>query len=478
MAAKRLSRGRLRERMFGDRDFYAQVVAVVVPIIIQNTVSNVVSLLDNVMVGRVGTLQMSAVAIVNQLLFVFNLCIFGGLAGAGIFATQYAGAHDDKGVRDCFRVKWMIALSMLACALVVLIAFPKRLIGMYLAQETAQADAAATLGFGMDYLTVMLWGLLPFGVSQVYASTLREVGETRLPMFASVAAILVNLVFNYFLIFGKCGFPELGVTGAAIATVLSRYVETAIIMVYTHMKSHHFGFIRGAYRSLRVPKPLMISILCRGTPLLVNEFLWSSGMAVLLQCYSVRGLDVVAACNIATTVSNLFKVVFLSMGNAVAIMVGQALGANDIERAKNCTWRLMTLSVGSNLIMATLLALFAPAIPNIYNTEPHVRQIATQLIYVVAVMMPAYSFSHCCYFTLRSGGKTIITFLFDSVFTWCVNVPAAWLLAYKTELGIVPLYFGVQALEMVKVVVGFVLVKKGVWIHNIVAPVAAEEESA
>ena len=478
MAAKRLSRGRLRERMFGDRDFYAQVVAVVVPIIIQNTVSNVVSLLDNVMVGRVGTLQMSAVAIVNQLLFVFNLCIFGGLAGAGIFATQYAGAHDDKGVRDCFRVKWMIALSMLACALVVLIAFPKRLIGMYLAQETAQADAAVTLGFGMDYLTVMLWGLLPFGVSQVYASTLREVGETRLPMFASVAAILVNLVFNYFLIFGKCGFPELGVTGAAIATVLSRYVETAIIMVYTHMKSHHFGFIRGAYRSLRVPKPLMISILCRGTPLLVNEFLWSSGMAVLLQCYSVRGLDVVAACNIATTVSNLFKVVFLSMGNAVAIMVGQALGANDIERAKNCTWRLMTLSVGSNLIMATLLALFAPAIPNIYNTEPHVRQIATQLIYVVAVMMPAYSFSHCCYFTLRSGGKTIITFLFDSVFTWCVNVPAAWLLAYKTGLGIVPLYFGVQALEMVKVVVGFVLVKKGVWIHNIVAPVAAEEESA
>ena len=478
MAAKILSRARLRERMFGDRNFYAQVVAVVVPIIIQNTVSNVVSLLDNVMVGRVGTLQMSAVAIVNQLLFVFNLCIFGGLAGAGIFATQYAGAHDDKGVRDCFRVKWMIALSMLACALVVLIAFPKRLIGMYLAQETAQADAAATLGFGMDYLTVMLWGLLPFGVSQVYASTLREVGETRLPMFASVAAILVNLVFNYFLIFGKCGFPELGVTGAAIATVLSRYVETAVIMVYTHMKSHHFGFIRGAYRSLRVPKPLMISILRRGTPLLVNEFLWSSGMAVLLQCYSVRGLDVVAACNIATTVSNLFKVVFLSMGNAVAIMVGQALGANDIERAKNCTWRLMTLSVGSNLIMATLLALFAPAIPNVYNTEPHVRQIATQLIYVVAVMMPAYSFSHCCYFTLRSGGKTIITFLFDSVFTWCVNVPAAWLLAYKTGLGIVPLYFGVQALEMVKVVVGFVLVKKGVWIHNIVAPVAAEEESA
>ena len=213
----------------------------------------------------------------------------------------------------------------------------------------------------------------------------------------------------------------------------------------------------------------------RGTPLLVNEFLWSSGMAVLLQCYSVRGLDVVAACNIATTVSNLFKVVFLSMGNAVAIMVGQALGANDIERAKNCTWRLMMAAVGSNLFMSILLILFAPSIPHIYNTEPHVRQIATQLLYVIAMMMPAYSFSHCCYFTLRSGGKTIITFLFDSVFTWCVNVPTAWLLAYRTGMGIVPLYFCVQALELIKVVIGFALVKKGVWIHNIVAPVAEKE---
>ncbi len=120
----------------------------------------------------------------------------------------------------------------------------------------------------------------------------------------------------------------------------------------------------------------------------------------------------------------------------------------------------MTAAVGSNLFMSILLILFAPSIPHIYNTEPHVRQIATQLLYVIAMMMPAYSFSHCCYFTLRSGGKTIITFLFDSVFTWCVNVPTAWLLAYRTGMGIVPLYFCVQALELIKVVIGFALVKK------------------
>ena len=459
---------RLRRALIGDRAFYSAMIAIVVPIIIQNTVSNVVSLLDNVMVGRVGTLEMSAVAIVNQLLFIFNLCIFGGLAGAGIFATQFAGAKDDEGVRHCFRIKWLIAIMMLVFAFSVFLLLPEQLIGLYLAEGTDPTDMARTMGFGKDYLLVMLLGLLPFAVSQIYASTLREVGETRLPMLASIAAILVNLVFNYLLIFVKLGFPRLGVTGAAIATVFSRYVEMAIIMIYTHLRSDVFPFIRGAYRSAYVPARLMRRVLKRGMPLLVNEFFWSSGMAVLLQCISVRGLDAVAAYNITSTVSNLFKVVFLSMGNAVAIMVGQALGANRIDEAKDTAWKLMAAAVASNLVMSTLLFALSPVIPQIYNTEPHVREIATKLLWVVALMMPMYSMAHCCYFTLRSGGRTIITFFFDSGFTWAVCVPVAYVLANLTQLPVVPMYLAVQSLEMIKVIIGVILVHKGVWVRNII----------
>lgn len=455
-------------KFLGDRAFYSKVIAIVLPIIIQNTISNVVSLLDNVMVGRVGTLEMSAVSIVNQLLFVFYLCVFGGLAGAGIFATQYAGAHDDDGVRHCFRIKWLIAVAMLICAFAVFIVFPRQLIGIYLAEGTNPQDLQLTLSFGLDYLRVMLIGLIPFAVTQIYASTLREVGETRLPMIASIAAILINLVFNYFLIFGKFGFPKLGVIGAAVATVLSRYVELAIIMVYTHVKKEQFAFIQGAYRSLHIPSRLLGDVFRRGMPLLVNEFFWSSGMAVLLQCYSVRGLDVVAACNIASTVSNLFKVVFLSMGNAVAIMVGQSLGANRPEEAKDTAWKLMAASVASNIVMSTLLLALSPVIPQIYNTEPHVRHIAMQMLWVVAAMMPLYSMAHCCYFTLRSGGRTIITFIFDSGFTWGICVPFAYVLANMTAMPIVPLYLAVQSLELIKVVIGTYLVHKGVWIRNII----------
>ena len=473
MSAKRES---IKSYLIGSRAFYAEVLAIVLPIIIQNTVSNVVNLLDNVMVGRVGTLEMSSVAIVNQLFFVFNLCIFGGLAGAGIFATQFAGAGEDDGVRHCFRMKWLIALTMFAAALVVFLSIPDRLISMYLAEGTQSAEAEQTFGFALSYLRVCLIGIFPFAASQVYASTLREVGETRLPMIASIVAILVNLVFNYLLIFGSFGFPRLGVVGAAVATVLSRYVELAIIVCYTHLKQKRFPFIQGAYRSLHIPGELFKNIIVRGMPLLVNEFLWSSGMAMLLQCYSVRGLGVVAAANISSTVANLFNVVFLSMGNAVAIMVGQALGASQMQRARRTAWQLIALSVASSVVMGAIMLVFAPLVPHIYNTEESVRQIATQFLRVVAVMMPVFSFSHCSYFTMRSGGRTWITFIFDSAFTWGISVPAAWLLANCTQLPIVPLYFCVQALDLIKAAIGFVLVKKGVWIRNIVS--AAPQEGA
>ena len=459
---------KLKNKLIGDSNFYRRVIAIVMPMIIQNTVTNVVNLLDNIMVGRVGTLEMSAVAIVNQLIFVFNLCIFGGLAGAGIFSTQYAGAGDTKGIRYCFRAKMVIAVLMFIICGAVFFVFANPLISMYLADGTPQKEAADTLGFATSYLKVMIIGLLPFAVSQVYSSTLREMGETKLPMIASIIAIFINLVFNYFLIFGKFGFPKLGVVGAAVATVLSRYIEMIFIVVLTAVKREKFKFINSAFKSLYVPKSLCADIFKKGFPLLINEFLWSLGMAVQLQCYSIRGLSVVAAVNISNTVNNLFNVVFLTMGNAVAIIVGQHLGANEIRKAKDSAWKLLALAVATCGVMGTVLAIVSPFVPHIYNTEESVKQMATSFLLVVAVLMPVYAFAHNCYFTIRSGGRTVITFLFDSVFTWGVAVPVAYILANFTTIAIVPLYFIVQSLEFVKCIVGFIFVKKGIWVRNII----------
>lgn len=456
-------------KLIGNRAFYAMVLAVVVPIIVQNAITNFVSLLDNLMVGRIGTDQFSGVAVANQLIYVFNLAVFGAVSGAGIFTAQYYGAGNLEGVRASCRYKIYAGalLSVLAIAL-FWIAGP-RLISLYLTDNSDPARVKDTLRYGLEYLHIMLLGIPPFAIAQSYASTLRETGETRLPMLAGIAAVIVNLIFNYLLIYGKLGFPELGVGGAAWATVLSRYVELAIIAVYTHSHGETHPFAEGLFRTLGIPRQVVREITLKGMPLLVNELLWSLGMATLNQIYSLRGLDVVAATNISTTVFNLFSVFFLSLGTAAAIIIGQDLGAGRIKTAIDHAWKMIAFSVGVSIAVGGALAACSGAIPLLYDVLPSVRNLASRLILVCACIMPANAFCNCEYFILRSGGKTGITFLFDCGFTWLICIPLAYVLTHFTPMGVVLIFLCVHSLDILKGLIGLILVRKGVWIHNIVS---------
>lgn len=457
------------KKLFGNKAFYRMVLGVAVPIMIQNGITNFVSLLDNIMVGRIGTEQMSGIAIVNQLLMVFNLAIFGAISGAGIFGAQFYGCKNHKGVQQTFRFKLYICAAIVLLGILVLFFGGERLILLYLHGEGNEAALEATLGYGRQYLLVMLTGLLPLAVEEIYAGTLRECGETKLPMIAGVAAVCVNLLFNYLFIFGKFGFPELGVVGAAVATVISRYIQAAIVIVWTHTHTGRMPFIVGAYRQLRIPAQLAGNIVKKGTPLMCNEILWAAGMAVLNQCYSMRGLDAVAALNISTTISNLFNIVFMAMGSAISIIVGQLLGAGRMEEAKDTDTKLVTFAVLSCLVLGGLMFLLAPLFPQLYKTSDTVKVLAAALLRVAACCMPLWAFMHATYFTLRTGGKTIVTFLFDSVFLWLVTTPVAFVLSRFTGLPIIPLYLSCQLLDIIKCIIGFILVKRGVWLNNIVS---------
>lgn len=455
-------------KLVGDRRFYKMVLAIAVPIMIQNGVTNFVGLLDNIMVGQVGTDQMSGVAIVNQLLFVFNLCIFGGVSGAGIFSAQFFGQKNYTGVRDTLRFKLVICGIITALGVVILSIFGSNLINLYLHEGSGAGDIGATLLYGEGYLWIMLIGLLPFALSQAYGSTLREAGETVLPMKAGITAVCVNLALNSLLIFGNLGFPALGIQGAAIATVISRVVECGIIVVWTHKHNTRNIFVQGLYKNFRIPAVLMKKIIIKGTPLLMNETLWSAGMAMLMQCYSVRGLSVVAGLNIATTIANLFNVVFIALGSAVAIIVGPLLGAGKMEEAKEQAYKMIFFSVGCCFIMGSLMALLAPLFPAIYNTTDEVKYLAAWFIRIAAFCMPIQGFLHATYFTIRSGGKTFITFLFDSVYLWVASVPFAFLLAHYTNMSILPIYLACQLIDLVKCLVGYIMLKKEIWMNNIV----------
>lgn len=444
------------------------VLAIAVPIMVQNGITNLVNLLDNIMVGRLGTEQMSGVSIVNQLIFVYNICIFGGVSGAGIFTAQYFGQKDSEGVRYTFRFKlWMTSILTVGAILLFLFC-DDLLINLYLSGSSDGGDLLAALEYGKRYLRIMLIGLPAFMILQVYASTLRECGETVVPMKAGMAAVLVNLVFNYFLIYGKFGFPQMGVAGAAIATSMSRYVEAAIVVLWTHKHTDAHPFAKGLYHSLTLPAPVAKKIFIKGMPLVINEALWSAGIAFLMQCYSVRGLNVVAGLNIANTVHNLFKVVFLALGNSVAIVVGQLLGAGKMEEARDKDNKMIAFSVMSCVGVALVMISLAPVFPLLYNTSAAVRHQAMVFMIAQAIFMPQEAFIHATYFTLRSGGKTVVTFFFDCVFLLLVNLPVVFMLSRFTQIPAHYIYVCCQVVDWIKCVIGFILVKRGVWIQNIV----------
>ena len=459
---------KLTQKLIGDGQFYKKVAIIALPVLVQNIITNFVSLLDNIMVGQIGTEQMSGVAIVNQLIFVFNICIFGGISGAGIFTAQYFGKGDHKGVRDTFRAKMIICLAVTLIAAGILFFFNDGLISLFLHQSDEGLDLTKTLGHAKEYIYIMLLGLLPFAVTQSYSGTLRETGQTVVPMFAGMVAFVVNMSLNYILIFGKLGAPELGVQGAAIATVIARYTECIVVILWTHIKHNKCKFIEGAYRSFKIPKHLVKEIATKGAPLMLNEVLWSLGTTMLVQCYSVRGLEAVSAMNISSTVSNLFFCAFFALGSAVSIIVGQLLGAGELERAVDEDRKLIALAVAVCLVIGGVLAAIAPIFPSVYNTTGSIKALATSLLRVAAVMMPLNAFAHMSYFTLRSGGKTIVTFIFDSVFVWGVSIPVAFILSRFTGLPVLELYIIVQSLELIKCIIGFIMLKKRLWVQNLV----------
>ena len=445
-------------------------MAVALPIMLQNGITNFVNMLDNIMVGRVGTDPMTGVSIVNTLLFVWNLCVFGGLSGIGIFTAQYCGKGDHEGVRWTFRLQLIVAVVLTVAGLAVFTFYGEQLIGLYLQEDNGGGSPELTLQAAAAYLAVMCVGFLPFAITQAYYSVIRAHEETVAPMVASFIAVGVNLLGNYILIFGKFGAPALGVVGAAAATVIARFTELLFIVIWAHTHTEKLPFIVGAFRSLYVPKALMAACIQKGTPLLANEALWSGGQAMLTQCYSVRGLSVVSAFNISQTLGNVFNVAFIAMGSATAIIMGQRLGEWGESRAKELkteAWKLTFFSVLLCVVSAMLMAAVSGLFPLIYRTADGIRHLASGLICIAAVFMPVHAFNNASYFIIRSGGKTFVTFLFDSCFCWIASIPTAFFLAHCTNMPILALYAVVSSVELIKVAIGSILINKGIWIKDI-----------
>lgn len=455
---------RLKDRYTGSREFYIRIIAIMLPALTQNLVTNFVSLLDNLMVGQMGTEPMSGVAIANQILFIFNQCVFGGISGAGIFTAQFFGKGDREGFKGSVRSKLRISIIILAVFMPVFIFCDDALLSLFIHNGSdASLDLAVTLESGRRYLRIMLVQMPIFALSYIYAGTLRESGNTRLPMLASFAAVAVNLVGDYVLIFGKLGFATMGVSGAAAATVFSRIVELVIVVSGSRAE------FDGVWSSLHVPRALSRQVIDKAMPLMINELMWSGGLTALMQIMSRMGVEVVSAENICNTVANLFYCAIKGMGMTVPVIVGQHLGAGRFEEAVEDNRKLTFFAVALNVFVAVIMAAAAPFIPKLYKTTSDVRTLAAAFILINALLIPAKAYMHMCYFTLRSGGRVWITFIYDSGYLWVLAVPITWLLVRYSSMSVIAIYAISNLIDLAKVAVGYFLVKNRTWVRNLVS---------
>ncbi len=454
------------KRYIGDRKFYKYVLAIALPIMLQNLITNFVNLLDNLMVGFLGTEEVASVAIVNQLVFVYNLTLFGAVSGAGIFSAQYFGKKDFEGVRYTIRYKTVACMLMTIGFGFAFVVFGKDLIRNFLTDGTYNCDLDKALTLARDYLGVIVIGFIPVAITQIYASTLKESGQTFIPMLAGLVAVVVNTFLNLMLIFGIGFFPKLGVVGAAIGTTVSRFVECAFVLVYVYKNKKEHQYFKGAFRTMYIPGSTVKVFLVKGIPLLLNEGIWSVGMSLLTLAYSKYGLEFVAAQSISSTVLNFFNITFRSLGIAVGIVAGKRLGAGQFDEAVDEVRKLNAFSLAVSVVIAVVVFFLADYVILLYNVVPEARAWASFFIKASAFFMPFLSYENSAYFTLRSGGKILITFLMDGCFVFFICVPVAFTFYFFAPASVT--FIAVQSLCIVKALIGYILIKGKSWVCSIV----------
>jgi putative MATE family efflux protein len=446
------------KKFIGDKAFYKTLIAVALPIVLQQLITTSVQLVDNVMVGKLGEEAIGSVAAVNQLYFVVILITFGALGGAGIFTAQYFGSKDYDKLKQTFRFKLIIGLGLATTSLILFSFFQRPFIMLFTSNET-------TIQGGMAYLNIVKWSAFPWILTVAISNTFREIGITKPLLKISLVAIFTNAILNFILIFGYLGFPRLGVVGAAYATLIARFVEFFLTLILLKMRGEVFN--TKLFSLFHIDKKLLTSIIIMALPLTLNEALWSSGQTVFVHAYARRGDSALAAMTITGTISQLVFVTFGGIATAVAVMVGNTLGKNELEKAKDNANKLIATSVLFAICTGVFLFILSFFIVNIYDVTEATKNIARFNIRINALFIPVYSFNVAIYFTLRSGGDTKSTFMMDAMYMWILPVPVALMLSYLTNLPVVWMYLLVQTLDIPKMLFGLSRYKKERWVKNL-----------
>lgn len=434
-------------------------ISLAIPIMFQNLVVSAVTLVDNLMVGQLGDTAISAVVSANKY---YNIMFFVAMAmvqACLIFLAQYSGAENILKVKESFRISIVTAYVPLLVISVIVFIFPSQLIAFLI-------DDPAIIEQGAIYLRLAAFSYLPVGLSLAIASAMRAVGDAKTPMIISIISIIVNAFLDYGLILGKFNMPALGVAGAAIATIIARFVEVTLLII--SLKRGDYSFDTDIKDLFDYDSQLVKSIVVKALPLVINEIMFQFGQAFAFKCISSRGATINAAYSVAITVSDLFYVLFGGMATATTVLVGTKLGANKLQEAKDNAYKILCFSLVLSIFFGSGMILSRFIVPFIYpNISKESLESAQMFLLIIGLMYWITMFNCECYFMLRTGGDTRSTLFMDSGFLWIVYIPILFVLSNLTNLPIYLVYILGQCADIGKAIFSFWIVKKEKWVKNL-----------
>lgn len=446
--------------LFDDRDFYPVLLQLVVPIALQQLAMSALNATDVLIVGQLGTTAVAAVGLANQILFLLHLFFFGVGSGAAIFSAQFWGRGDVKNVRSILGLALLLAVGGSVVFTLAAQLAPTFLLRLY-------SNDPAVIALGSGYLRLAALSYIPTGISAMFGIILRSTGHVRTPMAVSIGALGFKTVLSYVLIFGLLGLPALGVNGAAYALTVARILECVVLLFLTYQ--HDLPAAARLRELVSIERPLLAQFMRTSMPVIIGEIFWSLGITVYAGIYARISTESIAAYNIASTIEGVAFVPFIGLGNAAAILIGQRIGAGDLDAARRFAGRFVRLSVGGALLTGLLMALVARPVLGWYRISPQAQADALGILFVMSVVLAVKAGNMMMVVgVLRSGGDTRFALLADIGPMWTIGVPLALLGSFVLHLPIYWVVLMVMSEEAVKFAISLWRVLSGRWVNEVV----------
>ena len=450
---------KLRSLLVWEKPFARRFFNLAVPIAVQSLVASSMHLVDNVMIGGLGEMEMAAVTQANRFSFIFNLTLFGMTSGSAAFAAQAWGKRDIPRIRQTMGMSMCFSAMLLALFATFALGYPHVVSAALLSGQAARDMAA-------EYLRIVGVGYIFFAVSEVFAVFQKSTERTRIPMAASIVAIVTNTILNYLLIYGKFGFPRLGVRGAAIATVVGLALECALNIIGGYI-THSVTAVRP--RDLIPESWAFVKQYARVVATVtLNEGLWALGVAIYSIVYGRMGESAVAAVSIAATFEQFSFIMIRAVTSACAVLVGAHVGAGERKEAHSTALRMMAATVTASIVSGMLMIGMSRLMIQLFNASAGTIADALRLITISACVMPVHAMTGMLIVgILRAGGDTVYSLVIDAGSAWFFGAPLVAIAGLLLRWPVPVVYLCAQSESIVKFSLGMYRFRSGRWIHDL-----------